>query len=440
MSEIRVARIIGRLNIGGPAIQAITLSKLLEGRGYRTLLIRGSEAPHEGSLDDLATEYGVQPNLIAGLRRELHPSDVLAMPELVRTLRAFRPHIVHTHLAKAGTLGRTAALLAFPRNPPLLVHTFHGHSLEGYFSPRKAAVFRRIERVLASRCAKIIAVSSEVADDLVRLGVAPRSKIEVIPVGFDLSPFQVDGEERATRRAVVRTQLGVPLDAPLVTLIARLVPIKRVDRFLRIAAELARQRSDVWFAIVGDGELRAELEAKPVASELGERLVWAGFRRDMPEVCFASDVVTLTSDNEGTPVSLIEAQAAAVPVICTHVGGAATVVLDGGTGRLVGVEDERGFADAVMALLDDATAARRTGAAGREHVLRVFSLDRLVDDVARLYRALIEQDRHTQPAARQSLGDRSRARSERKRSRSPGDGTPARTQNHRTACTRSRSW
>ena len=199
MSEIRVARIIGRLNIGGPAIQAITLSKLLEERGYRTLLIRGSEAPHEGSLDDLAAEYGVQPKLIAGLRRELHPSDVLAMPELVRTLRAFRPHIVHTHLAKAGTLGRTAALLAFPRNPPLLVHTFHGHSLEGYFSPRKAAVFRRIERVLASRCAKIIAVSSEVADDLVRLGVAPRSKIEVIPVGFDL--VAVSGRRRGTRNA-----------------------------------------------------------------------------------------------------------------------------------------------------------------------------------------------------------------------------------------------
>jgi len=391
VSEVRVARIIGRLNIGGPAIQAITLTKLLEPRGYRTLLIRGSEASHEGSMDDLAAHYGVQPKLIAGLRRELHPSDVLALPELVRTLRAFRPDIVHTHLAKAGTLGRTAALLAFPRRPPLLVHTFHGHSLEGYFSPRKSAVFRGIERGLGSRCARIVAVSSEVAGDLVRLGVAPRDRIEVIPVGFDLSPFQVDGEERAARRDVVRTQLGVPHDAPLVTLIARLVPIKRVDRFLRIASKVARRDPSIWFAIVGDGELRAELEATPIAPELAARLVWAGFRRDMPDVCFASDVVALTSDNEGTPVSLIEAQAAAVPVVSTRVGGAATVVGDGRTGRLVAVGDESGYADAVLELLCTATDARRTGAAGREHVLGMFSLDRLVDDVDRLYRQLIDE-------------------------------------------------
>ena len=387
MSEIRVARIIGRLNIGGPAIQAITLSKLLEERGYRTLLIRGSEAPHEGSLDDLAAEYGVQPKLIAGLRRELHPSDVLAMPELVRTLRAFRPHIVHTHLAKAGTLGRTAALLAFPRNPPLLVHTFHGHSLEGYFSPRKAAVFRRIERVLASRCAKIIAVSSEVADDLVRLGVAPRARIEVIPVGFDLAPFQVDGEERTRRAAVVRAELGIPLAVPLVTLIARLVPIKRVDRFLRIAADVAHRRPDVRFAIIGDGELRSELQS--AAPELAARLAWAGFRRDVPDVCFASDIVALTSDNEGTPVSLIEAQAAAVPVVSTRVGGAATVVLDNKTGRLVGVDQEAAYADAVIELLDDPAAARRLGATGRKHVLGRFALSRLVDNVDQLYKRLL---------------------------------------------------
>lgn len=391
MSEIRVARIIGRLNIGGPAIQAITLTKLLEPRGYRTMLIRGREASHEGSLDDLAASYGVQPKLIAGLRRELHPTDLKALLALVRTLRAFRPHIVHTHLAKAGTLGRSAALLAFPRHPPLLVHTFHGHSLEGYFSARKAMLFRGIERALGSRCARIVAVSSEVADDLVRLGVASRERIGVIPVGFDLSPFQVAEEERAVRATALREQLGVPADAPLVTLIARLVPIKRVDRFLRVASEIARRDPDVWVAIVGDGELRAQLASIPIAPELAPRLVWAGFRRDMPDVCFASDVVTLTSDNEGTPVSLIEAQAAAVPVVSTRVGGAATVVRNGETGRLVAADDELGYADAVLDLLADAAAARRMGAAGRQHVLSMFSLDRLVDDVDALYRQLISE-------------------------------------------------
>ncbi len=388
--EIRVVRIIGRLNIGGPAIQAITLTKLLETRGYNTLLIRGSEAPHEGSLDDLAARYGVEPMLVAGLRRELHAGDLKALPELVRALRAFRPQIVHTHLAKAGTLGRVAALVARPRCRPILVHTFHGHSLEGYFSPTKTRVFLGIERVLARRCARLIAVSGEVSDDLVRLGVAARDRIEVIPLGFDLAPFGVTGVERAARARCVRTQLGVPPDARLVTLVARLVPIKRVDRFLRIASEVAR-RTDVHFAIVGDGELRATLEATPTGRRLSDRLVWAGFRRDMPDVCFASDIVVLTSDNEGTPVSLIEAQAAGVPVVSTRVGGAASVVRDGQTGRLVDVEDEQAFADAVLDLLARPAIARAMGVAGREHVMRAFALDRLVDDVDGLYRRLLRE-------------------------------------------------
>jgi len=393
VSEVRVARIIGRLNIGGPAIQAITLTSLLEPRGYKTLLIRGASASHEGSMDDLAASYGVEPKLVAGLRRELRPADVAALPALVRALREFRPHIVHTHLAKAGTLGRTAALLAFARQTPILVHTFHGHSLEGYFSSRKAAVFRAIERGLASHCACLIAVSEEVADDLVRLRVAPRSKIVVIPVGFDLSPFQVSGDKRAARRAAARAQMGVPPEACLVTFVARLVPIKRVDRFLRIASEVAPQNPDAWFAIVGDGELRAELQSSPVAAELAARLVWTGFRRDIADVCFASDVVVLTSDNEGTPVSLIEAQAAAVPVVSTRVGGAASALLDGVTGRLVAADDEAAFADAIVAMLADRAGATAMGAAGRAHVLPAFAVDRLLDDVDGLYRRLLAERR-----------------------------------------------
>jgi len=142
---------------------------------------------------------------------------------------------------------------------------------------------------------------------------------------------------------------------------------------------------------VGGGELREALEATPIGRELAERLVWAGFRRDMPDVCFASDVVVLTSDNEGTPVSLIEAQAAAVPVVSTRVGGAASVVRDGETGRLVEVEDERAFAEAVLDLLAEPPAADVMGAAGQEHVLRTFSLDRLVDDVDGLYGRLLAE-------------------------------------------------
>jgi glycosyltransferase involved in cell wall biosynthesis len=312
--------------------------------------------------------------------RELGPGDVLAFVRLVRELRRFRPDVVHTHAAKAGALGRLAALVPGKGRPRVTVHTFHGHSLTGYFSPRRAALFRRIERFLARRTTRLIAVSEEVRDDLVRLGVAPAERFEVIRLGLDLAGFDVGDAERAERRARLRGELGIPADARLVTLIARLVPIKRVDRFLAVAGRLAGELDDVWFLVAGDGELRERLRALPQPP----RVVWAGFRRDVPAVCFASDVVVLTSDNEGTPVSLIEAQAAGVPVVSTRVGGAAAVVAPG-SGALADTDDVDAIAAAVRAVLE------RTAPAGdpRAHVLRTFSLDRLVDDVDDLYRRLL---------------------------------------------------
>ena len=384
MSQVRVARIISRLNIGGPAIQAITMTRLLEPLGYETLLIRGSEAGHEGAMDHLADELGVTPLRIPRMRREVGPRDVIAFLHLVRTLRRFRPDLVHTHAAKAGTLGRFAALACGRRRPRVIVHTFHGHSLSGYFSSRQDALFLRIERFLARRTSRLIAVSEEVRDDLVRLGVAPPEQIEVIHLGFDLGRFQPDAAARGARRDALRARLGIPRDARVVTIIARLVPIKRVDRFLALAERLA-DAPDVWFLVAGDGELRAQLQAIELSPGLAERVVWAGFQHDVPAVCFASDVVVLTSDNEGTPVSLIEAQAAGVPVVSTRVGGAATVVGDR-PGALVAPGDVTGLARAVAALLDDLPAARAAADAERERVVGQFSLDALVQSLDALYR------------------------------------------------------
>jgi glycosyltransferase involved in cell wall biosynthesis len=384
MSAIRVARIISRLNIGGPAIQAITMTRLLEPLGYESLLIRGSEADHEGSMDHLARELGVVPLRIPRMRREVGLRDVLAFAHLVRTLRRFGPDVLHTHAAKAGTLGRFAALACGRARPRVIVHTFHGHSLSGYFSSRQDALFLRVERFLARRTTRLVAVSEEVRDDLVRLGVAPREQIDVIRLGFDLSHFQAGEATRAERRDELRAALGIPRDARVVTIIARLVPIKRVDRFLAMAARLADE-PDVWFLIAGDGELREELQGIALAPGLAERVVWAGFQQDVPGVCFASDVVVLTSDNEGTPVSLIEAQAAAVPVVSTRVGGAATVVGDR-PGALVAPDDVAGLARAVGALLDDLPAAREAARAERERVITGFSLEALVRSLDELYR------------------------------------------------------
>jgi glycosyltransferase involved in cell wall biosynthesis len=390
---IRLVRIIARLNIGGPAIQAINLTRLLEAHGYQTRLVRGRESPTEGSMDYLARELGVVPTLVEKMGRDPGAGDLLALRALVRILRNDRPKIVHTHAAKGGTLGRVAALIAFPAasRRPVLVHTFHGHSLTGYFSGRTTRVYLTIERWLAKRTDVLVAVSPEVRDELVSLGVAAPERFVVVPLGFDLSGFTNDSD-RAGRRAALRAHWGIARDARVVTLVARLVPIKRVDRFLRVA-RLLSERPGIRFVVVGDGEMRAELESSPHALALGDRLVWAGFRRDMPDVCFASDVVALTSDNEGTPVSLIEAQAAGVPVVGTDVGGMRSAVRDGETGRLARRDDDEGLAEAIGAILDSTVLASRLGSAARLHASSSYAVERLIRDHDALYRRLLAQNR-----------------------------------------------
>lgn len=387
---MRIVRVIARLNVGGPAIQAITLTERLEPYGYSTRLVRGTEGAEEGSMDYLAEELGVSPTLIPAMRRDPGWADLRALVQIVRILRRDRPQLVHTHAAKAGTLGRVATLLAFPLRTrrPVLVHTYHGHSLTGYFSSRTARVFRNIERRLARSTDALVAVSPEVRDDLVALGVAPSEQFTVVPLGFDLARF-TDDAGRAKRRSALRQDWGIGADEQVVTLIARLVPIKRVDRFLRVARLLA-ERSEARFVVVGDGELRDELKGSADALALGRRLIWAGFRRDMPDVCFASDVVVLTSDNEGTPVSLIEAQAAAVPVVSTDVGGVRSAVLDQRTGFVTASEDDRAMADAIGGILDDPARAQTVGAGGRAHALSIFSMGRLVAELDALYRRLLQ--------------------------------------------------
>jgi glycosyltransferase involved in cell wall biosynthesis len=234
----------------------------------------------------------------------------------------------------------------------------------------------------------VIAVSEEVASDLVSLRVAPPEKVEVVRLGFDLSSFTIGGQRRDDARRLIRERFGIPQDALVVTLIARVVKVKRVDRFIEMAGRLAELRSDVWYLVVGDGDRRTECERSTTASALGERLVWAGFQRDIASICCASDVVALTSDNEGTPVCLIEAQAAGVPVVTTRVGGVQTVVADGQTGRIVG-QDARELADAVGSLLNDPELRQRMGEQGRQYSVQTFSIDRLVADIAGLYERLL---------------------------------------------------
>ena len=333
-------------------------------------------------MEYLAESMGVRPVRVPGLRRGTGLHDLRALGSVMRWMHRFRPDVLHTHTAKAGSLGRAAVILMPWSRPKVVVHTFHGHVLKGEFSPRVSRVIALVEKVLARWSTRLIAVSQQIKDDLVEFGVAPPSKIEVVHLGFDLAGFADDTDRDSVRRAV-RERLGIPQHARVVTLIARVVKVKRVDRFLAMS-DLLSDRDDVWFLIAGDGDKRPELQA----GHTGDRVVWAGFESDIRGICFASDVVALSSDNEGTPVCLIEAQAAAVPVVTTRVGGVETVVLDGETGRVVD-RDVSSLASAVADLLDHPEKGRGWGSRGREHALATFSIDRLVRDIQSLYSELM---------------------------------------------------
>ncbi len=378
---IRVLRLFSRLNIGGPSLHVILLSQGLRSFGYDTRLVVGRESPREGNLLALAAERGVACETLAGLGREIAPlRDLRALFGLARLMRTWRPAIVHTHTAKAGLLGRLAARAA---RVPTVVHTFHGHVLRGYFSPPKQAFFRRLEAFLARAADALVAVSESVKQDLVDLRIAPAPKIRVIPLGLELA-----GLAGELRRGALRDAAGIPRDAPLVGMVGRLVPIKDVPTFLRAARRVRERRPDARFAIVGDGEEGPALEALSDSLGLHGAVHFFGWRGDLAAVYGDLDVVVNASRNEGTPVALIEALAAARPVIATAVGGTPDLLGRGERGRLVPPGEPDALAEAVVETLEGSEAARRRAHAGREHVLSQHSSERLFRDVDALYREL----------------------------------------------------
>lgn len=380
-------RVIARLNMGGPAHHVSLLSGRLDGSRYQTLLVHGSVLPGEESLDDVAAREGCMSRFIPFLGPDIHPlNDLRALGALVRIVRAFRPHIVHTHTAKAGMLGRLATLLAGgPR--PLIVHTYHGHVLEGYFGRAGSWLYGRLERALGSISDCLIGVSTATVDDLVRLRVAPRSKFRVVQIGLELRPF-LDSDAGAG--TAFRTEAGVRSDAILLTFVGRLVPIKRVDLALEAVARARGRGADVHLAVVGDGDLREKLEELAKRLGIAHAVAFLGYRENMVEVAAASDIALLTSDNEGTPVSLIEAAAAATPAVATAVGGVAAVVTPA-SGILAPKDDADGLARATTRLASDHSERRRMGECARAHVSERFSVERLLDDVDSLYRNLLDE-------------------------------------------------
>jgi glycosyltransferase involved in cell wall biosynthesis len=385
--RIKVLRVIARLNVGGPALHVAYLAAGLADRGYDTTLVAGTLARGEESMAGAAEQRGVKVVALGELHREVAPlNDLRATIRLARLIRRERPDIIHTHTAKAGAVGRVAALLSGRARPPIIVHTFHGHVLRGYFDPFTTLGYRLLERWLATFTTALIAVSPEVRDDLVRLGVAPAEKFTVVRLGIQL-------EERigadVDARAETRRGLGVSQDAFLVGWVGRMTAVKRTDDVLRALKGLLDRGVDAYLCLVGDGPDRDHLER--YAHELGivRRCLFLGYQDEVGRFYQAIDALLLPSTNEGTPVSVIEALAAERPAVATRVGGIPDVIRAGVDGFLVDVGDTDALAEQLAVLAHDPVRRAEMGTDGRANVLARYAVDRLVDDVDLLYRSLL---------------------------------------------------
>ena len=382
----RILRIVARLT-GGSAHNVTLLSSGLDPERFETLLVHGVTAANEAPFDHLARERGCSTHVLPQLGPSIRPGADLAALRALRALIArHRPHIVHTHTAKAGFLGRMAAATTRPR--PLIVHTFHGHVLEGYFGPARNLAYRTLERRLARVTDRLIGVSGATVDDLVRLGIAPRSRFQVIPIGLDLARF-TDPDTAAA--ADFRERSGAGAEDVLVGFVGRLVPIKRVDLILRAVATLRDRDVPVRLAVVGDGESRPGLESLARTLALGDRVRFLGHAPDSAPAAAGADIAVIASDNEGTPVALIEAGAAGRPAVATAVGGVPDVVVPG-TGRLVPPGDHVALGASLQELAADPARRREMGACARDHVTRRFGVDRLLADMDSLYTELLRPE------------------------------------------------
>lgn len=375
--RVRVVRVIARMNVGGPARIVADLMDDLDPTRFEQRLLTGRVGADEADELELRPRsfavtridgLGRAPNLLA---------DPQALARVTSEIRTFRPHIVETHTAKAGVIGRIAA---FAARVPATVHVYHGHLLHGYFSPSMTKGVVGIERLLARRTTRLVTVGRQVRDELVAAHIGRPDQYEVMTPGVDLT----FGRDRARARG----ELGLAADGIIVAFVGRLADVKRPDRFARVAQRVATERSDVSFVVAGEGSGLGELEATVARSaELRGRVHLLGWRSDVANVYAAADLVLLTSDNEGMPLSLIEAAAAGRPTVTTDVGSAAEVVVNGETGIVCPVDDGA-LARAVLDLCADDAGREAMGQAAIERARTEFSRARVAERVATLYEGL----------------------------------------------------
>jgi len=403
----KIIRIIARLNVGGPAKHVAWLTEGLREDGYNTLLVAGKVPEGEEDMGYFAADLGVFPLYIAQMSREISLNDAVTVWKLFRLFLRERPDIVHTHTAKAGTVGRTAGFLYRWLTPGTLigkprrckfVHTYHGHVFHSYYGRRRTQLFLTIERVLAKLVTdRLIVISRQQRSEIgEKFRVGRPRQFRVVPLGMDLGVFA----EHAQRRTKFRHELCIPDDALLIGIVGRLTEIKNHEMFLNVAARLkaidpaCRRQGAVRFIVIGDGGLRESLEQQQHALGLEKDVIFVGSRKD-PEYFYpALDIVALTSRNEGTPLTLIEAMANARPVVATSVGGVVDllgeVVEDGPyrvcrRGIAVPADDEEAFVAALSRIIRDRSLRHDLGDAGLEFVEVNYSKERLFEDIKDLY-------------------------------------------------------
>ncbi|MDA7744473.1 glycosyltransferase [bacterium] len=393
--KIKVLRIINRFNIGGPTYNAAYLTKYLDDQ-FETLLVGGAKDDSEASSEYILQQLNLKPTIVKDMQRSIGFSDLSAYNQISLIIKDYQPDIVHTHASKSGFLGRLAA---HNNNVPIIIHTFHGHVFHSYFGSLKTTFYKGLERWLGKKSTKIIAISNEQKRELVLdHKICESSKMEVIPLGFDLTRFS---EESDSKRFDFRSTYGLQEKDVAIVIVGRLVPIKNHDFFIKAINKVINLgRENVRFFIVGDGESRNQIELLLENYKIGytqntapnslNPVCLTSWIKNVDWVYAGSDIVCLTSLNEGTPVSLIEAQAASRPIVSTRVGGIEDIVLEDRSAYLCDKSDGQSFANFLIKLIDNQELRISMGKAGKENAFEKFNYSRLVSDISHLYSTLMK--------------------------------------------------
>ena len=393
----KVLRIINRFNLGGPTYNAALLSKYLSPE-FETLLYGGAIDKTEGDASFIVRNLGIEPLFIPEMHRSLNLfQDIKAYKKIKKIILEYKPDIVHTHASKAGALGRLAANKC---GVPVIVHTFHGHVFDKYFSILSSTFYINIERYLAKKSSKIIVLSDKQKNDIVnKFKICPEEKVEIISLGFDLDKFQ---ENIDVKRKNFRNEYKIADDEIAIAIIGRLVPIKNHELFLNAVKYVSsRTNKKIKILIVGDGESKNNIQKKAEELNLSftenksesknHLITFTSWIKEIDVVVAGSDIIALTSLNEGTPVSLIEAQAGNKPIVSTNVGGIENVVIPGETALLSPNNDMQAFAENLLKLVESEDLRNKLSQQGWENVKKKFHFMRLVNDIKNLYNNLLKQ-------------------------------------------------